>query len=207
MISYKVDYHHHSTGSDGHQTPHAVVVQALKDRVTHLCFTDHYPRPEETQDSYWKGQDVLYHNAKYVAEVAKLQREYKGKIDIRFGAELDWLEGYEDWMKKVIASNKFDYVLGSVHVMKVGNEWTSIDANRQVWEEIAGKLGGVEKFIQEYYRQRRLQIQSGLFDCVGHLDYIKLYNRQGDLFSEESSNYRAEVMMTLNELKKSKSAV
>ena len=41
-------------------------------------------------------------------------------------------------------------------------------------------------------------IKSGIYDSVGHLDYIKVYNEKQDLFSEQDNWYKKEVLGCLD---------
>jgi len=66
-----------------------------------------------------------------------------------------------------------------------------------LWEEISKKIG-IENLVKEYYRQVRLMIKSRLFDCVGHLDLIKIYNKDSELFDENAEWYRDAIFETLD---------
>lgn len=200
------NFHMHSIGSDGELTPEEIVKESIKVRIKYLCFTDHFKRPNETT---WFGKygDAHFHNKNYIKDIEKLKNKYSKKIEIFYGVELDWLEGYENWIKDTIKKNKFDFVIGSLHVMKMGGKWFPIDSSSEEWLELARAIGGIKNLIKEYYKQIKLMIRTRMFDCVGHLDYIKLFNRNFDLFSEKDREYKKEISEVLKEVKKAKMCI
>jgi histidinol-phosphatase (PHP family) len=202
----KINFHTHSKGSDGALAPEELVKQAIKAGITHLCFTDHYKRPEETIDEAWKGKDAHFHNKDYLEEVRKMQEKYKEEIKIFYGVELDWLEGYENWIKEVLEENKFDFVLGSIHVLNLNGRWLAFD-DKESWDECVREAGSEKELIKKYYQQTRLIARSKLFDCVGHFDYIKKENKNSALFNEKDDWYQKEVLETLDEIQKAEMCI
>lgn len=207
-----INFHMHSTGSDGRLTPEEVVKEALAANIQFMCFTDHYPEPEKMVLEIEKTRKVPrknrhFHSEEYKKEVARLQKEYRDKIDISFGVELDWFEEFKDWTKEQIEKNKFDFILGSVHALPLDKSHHYFDFgmnNDDRFAEIASKFSSIEEMIKVYYSQLRLMIKSGMYDCIGHFDYIKRHNAESRFFSEESEFYKKEVLETLDELEKSK---
>lgn len=190
-----LDFHLHSTGSDGAFPPKRVVDLAIKRGLKFICFTDHYPRPIDK-----KTQQYNPHS--YYLEVLRLKAKYKN-ISIFYGAEYDWLESYEQYIKHEIEKRNYDYILGSVHFVrgKDGN-LAIIDFSKESLLKIANELGSMQILVMEYYRQVRLMVQSKLFDSVAHLDLITKYNKDSCLFSEKDSWYQEEVFKTLDTIKK-----
>jgi len=204
----KINFHIHSLGSDGKLTPEEVIAESIKEGVKFICFTDHYRNPNEDIDPGWSR--THFHNKDYIAEVRRLQKEYAGKIDISFGVEMDWFEAFQDWIKKQIEINKFDYVLGSVHFLPLAEKFYNFDfgdGNEEKFKEILSTFKSIKTLVSVYYEQLRLMIQSGLYDAVGHFDYIKRNNAVLNLFSEDEDYYRKEVLSTLDVLAKSKMAM
>jgi len=192
-----VDFHIHSTGSDGKMEPEEVIEREIRLGTKYICFTDHLPFP---QDAFKIGKN--FHNQKYTQEIERLQKKYKAQIDISLGAECDYFEGREDWTKNLLKEKNYDYLLGSVHFLKINGEFFGIDSNKENWIKCARILGGKEKLIQKYYIQLRAMISSKLFDSVGHFDLVKIYNKDFSLFSEDSDFYKNEVLETLDLVKK-----
>ncbi|MFA7707575.1 MAG: histidinol-phosphatase [Candidatus Pacearchaeota archaeon] len=192
--------HNHSTGSDGKLTPEQVILKAIDLGWDYVYFTDHYFMPEETKID--AGGKFSFFNENYIKEIKPLQKKYSNKIKIYFGVEMGWLEEYPGWIKNEINKHEFDYVIGSVHDLKIEEKYTYIDSGVENFRDNAKKFGGVKFFVKEYFNQMKLMIQSGLYDCVGHLDAIKGSNKNNEFFSETEDWYKKEVLKVLDLIKK-----
>jgi len=201
--------HNHSTGSDGKLTPEELVKKAIELGWDYVYFTDHYSNPK----NLLKEKSIEYHdenffNENYLEEIKKLKEKYKDKIEVCFGVEFGWLNGYEKWLKEQSKKQDFDYVIGSIHDILDKNKTPhAMENGKENWLKSSESFGGIKQYIQEYYKQIKLLIKSNIFDSVGHLDYIKVYNAQGDLFSEDSDWYKKEISEVLDLIKKNKMAL
>jgi len=218
-----INFHLHSTGSDGKMTPEEVVKEAVVAKIRYMCFTDHSSFPEEFKETngphhptylkditHMQERRKKFHNKDYVNTIKILQKEYRDEINISFGIELDWLEYDLDWVKREIKKADYDYILGSVHSVPLEGIYWPIIAGREEREkfiEIAKRFGSVENFVKAYYQQIRNLVKSGLFDSIGHFDLIKMYNADSSLFSEDSDWYKQEISKTLEAIKKSRIAI
>ena len=89
--------HTHSIYSDGKSQPREIVEEAVRQGLTTLGFSEHSPLPFDNDFSV-KEADMPC----YVAEIAQLKAEFKGKIDIYCGLEADYLTGvYEDTLTEI----------------------------------------------------------------------------------------------------------
>jgi histidinol-phosphatase (PHP family) len=200
IMTIKINFHMHTTGSDGKLTPEQVIQEAIANKVEFMCFTDHFPSPDNL-DPYGEN----YYKEEGYKELLSLKEQYKDKIDISIGVEFDWIEGYSEWYKNEISKRKYDFVMGSIHALFDENKKPSgFWDNEEEIMRFMDKIGGTKRYVKEYYRQLRLMIASDVFDCVGHLDIIKLNNKNDVLFSEEDSWYKQEVKKTLKLLAESK---
>ncbi len=188
-----VNFHVHSTGSDGESSPEEMVLAAIDSGFKTICFTDHYKLPSE-----FSHEHDHFRSESYIKEVKKLQKKFKGKIEILLGAEFDWIEKFKAWTAEEIKTGDYDFVLGSVHFIFDGDEYIPIDSSREEWVQLAKKLGGEEQLARAYYGQMREMIKSKLFDCVSHFDLVKIYNKDSVLFSEFEPWYKDEVLKTLD---------
>jgi len=102
----------------------------------------------------------------YVEEALALKAEYADRIDVRVGIEADFVEGKEGELAALLASQPFDYVLGSVHYAYS----RSIFA-RERWTEEEP-----EAVWRDYYRLEALAARSGLFDILSHLTAVEAYS-------------------------------
>ena len=199
-----INFHVHTTGSDGTLTPEEMVKEAIKEGIKFMCFTDHFELPDKKKLFNAKHD---FHTPEYVKEIRQIQKEYKNKIDISFGGEFDWLPPYQEWLKKEIKKEKYDYVIGSVHFLEKDGQYYSYNfggAHGHLWGKNAEIFGGTKGFIKEYYNQVRLLAESGIYDSIGHLDAIRIYNKDSILFSEDESWYKEEVIKTLDVIAKAK---
>ena len=83
--------HTHSIYSDGKSQPREIVEEAVRQGLTTLGFSEHSPLPFDNDFSV-KEADMPC----YVAEIAQLKAEFKGKIDIYCGLEADYLTGVSE---------------------------------------------------------------------------------------------------------------
>lgn len=92
--------------------------------------------------------------ASYYKNVKEAQKKYRGKIEVRIGAEADYLSCFENDIKKEIAKFDFDYVMGSIHFIGAKVEYVEY-ANREL-------------VVSEYFKETKKLISSGLFDVLSH---------------------------------------
>lgn len=162
-----VDYHTHHE-----RCGHAVggledyIQAALAKGLKEIGLSDHQPllHVPHIEGSAMRGEEL----PGYVEEALQLQQKYRGQIDVKVGLEADWVEGYGEQVRDLLATYPFDYVIGSVHFLGDWDHTNSAELAR--WE---GR--DVYETYAEYYRQVRLAAGSGLFDIIGHLDVIKRF--------------------------------
>lgn len=178
------------------------IESAIEKRLDAICLTDHFPLPIDFDDP---TKDVRIDYPLYVKKVLAAKETYKEKIEVLLGAEFDWLPNHQNYIKEQVTKYPFDYVLGSVHYVldaKEKRKAYAIDFKEEDFFEGVTAYGSIEAFVKQYYLDVCDLIQSELFDGLGHLDRIKVFNT-GDIFSEESPWYRKIVLETLDILGKS----
>lgn len=200
------DYHTHSI-EHGLAKPRRVVdiIQAALDRgLSTICLTDHYPLPPGYEDpTDEKDCAMLFEDYPvYQQEVSQAIENFRGKINIRRGAEVDWLPEHVAWTRQEVGKWPFDYVMGSVHFIgriadSLGERNFLLDYKEEEFLRGVEFFGGIEALVTSYYREIRALARSGIFDGVGHIDLVKKYN-DGSLFSGNEPWYRETVAGTLN---------
>ena len=198
----KVNYHIHSTGSDGNFSPRQVIEKSIKAGIKYICFTDHYNYPKKLKDF---NVAKTSHKIEYSNEILNLKEEFKESIDISFGMEFDFLDKFEDYTKKEISKREYDFVMGSVHVVLDGDNFLSVPwepSHIGEWKNFIKIFGSEENAIRSYYEQVRKLVKSGLFDCVGHFDLIKNYYPGDWKTIEEQRWYKKIVLDILDQIKK-----
>lgn len=120
------DLHVHTTFSDGKNTPEEVVLEAIARKMEVLGFSDHSYTAFDESWCMKKGDTPLYR-----ACIARLRARYGDKIKILCGIEQDFYseeptEGY-------------DYVIGSVHYLRAGEEYIPVDESPELLRAAAEK--------------------------------------------------------------------
>lgn len=171
------DYHVHTTFSDGKNTPEEMVLAAIEKGMTAIGFSDHsYTAFDE---SYcMKKEDA----PRYRECIAKLKEKYKGQIKILCGIEQDF---YSD-----MPTQDYDYVIGSVHYLRLRDEYVPVDVSPDILRDAANRYfgGNMAALAAEYYRTVSRVVQRTNADIIGHFDLITKFNEDGALFDENAAS-------------------
>jgi histidinol-phosphatase (PHP family) len=165
-MAWPADYHlhtplcRHATGE-----PSDLAAQALKVGLTEIGFSDHSPMPRDDFDDWRMRADQL---DEYVQKVCKTQRDYPA-LAIKLALEVDYLPGYEDWIRGLAARHPWDYLIGSVHY--VSDSW-AVDNPAQLSE---WKTRNAFEVWSVYFDRLTQAANSGLFDIIGHADLPKKF--------------------------------
>jgi histidinol-phosphatase (PHP family) len=104
----------------------------------------------------------------YVEKVELARRKFPN-LNIKLALEVDYLPGYEDWIRDLSQRYPWDYLIGSVHYISPSwaidnplqlSEWRKHDAF-EVWTA--------------YFDRLNMAAESGLFDIIGHADLCKKF--------------------------------
>jgi histidinol-phosphatase (PHP family) len=137
------------------------IKQAIKNGTKYFGFSDHAPMNfnQEYRMSFKQMKS-------YERSVLELKEQYKKDIDILLAYEVDYLKNHMD--DRVLKAD-VDYLIGSVHFIgKWGFDNPEFIGNY--------KNRDIDKIWQEYFDEIEELAKSGLFDIVGHLDLIKVFN-------------------------------
>lgn len=165
-----IDYHtHHERCGHAVGRLEEYIVVALQKGIKEIGLSDHQPvlhiAPEDLLPEVAMPLEEL---PLYVQEALELQEKYRGQIEVRVGLEADWVEGYGEQVRELLAKYPFDYVIGSVHFL---GDWDHTDSRQLAgWDK-----RDVYETYAEYFQQVRLAAASGLFDTIGHIDVIKRF--------------------------------
>lgn len=193
----KVNYHTHTTGSDGKLKPEELIKLAIKKKFEILGITDHYYFPPGFRN--WGNK---YYSDKHYKELKNLKKKYKNKIKVLVNVEFDWLKDYKKWIIKEALRRKYDYRFISVHFIKIDKEYIPIDYTKKSFQKMVKNIGGAKKLVKIYYSNLRDAIKTNCFDVVAHMDIIKLWNKNSKYFSENENWYKKEIRKTLKLIKK-----
>ncbi len=166
-----VDYHLH-TPRCGHATGSLddYVRTGLERGLAEMGFADHLPLVHMHDDTLSMPVAEL---PAYVAEVLELGRRYP-EAALKLGIEADFVPTHLDRIASLVASQPFDYVIGSVHFI---DGWGFDDPRF---------LNGyrerdLPKLWRRYFELLGDAAESGLFDILAHPDLIKKFGMRPDV--------------------------
>ena len=186
----KRDLHVHSVYSDGKNTPEEIVAAAIALGLEEIAVTDHsYTWFDE---SYCIKKDAQ--NA-YIDEISALKARYSDKIRILCGIEQDYYSEEP--------TDRFDFVVGSVHYIKCGEQFVEVDHLSEARECIAGYFGGdSDAYAEKYFSTLSDVCRRTGCDIIGHFDLITKFCERETLFDTESPRYIAAWKGAVDELLK-----
>jgi histidinol-phosphatase (PHP family) len=150
----------------------AFIDSAIKQDFEEICFTDHMPLSiSNARDRIPKG------NVKQYCEAVKEKAiEYKGKISIKTGIEIDYHPGFYSEIENVLEQGNFDIIIGATHMHLLGH---NIKMNSMTPNEYA-KLS---------LQNTLLSIKSGYFDVIPHIDLYRWVYTQSERFPIKPGTY------------------
>jgi len=153
------DMHVHtdfSCDSDAEMKKYCSVAKQKKIDV--ICFTDHV-------DFNANDEDYGYYDAVRFFEDFN---EIKSKTDVKLLSGIEFSEPhlYNEQLKK-LGRYPYDFIIGSVHYVK-GMLPYSQEARKYSTEE----------FFNLYWQEVLESVESGGFDCLGHMDYPKKHYKE-----------------------------
>ena len=135
--------------------------RAIELGLREIGFSDHNPLPRGLAANVRMREDELDY---YVSRVLDLQFQYRGKIDVLLGLEMDYLEGLEAYLETQLTKYPWDYVIGSIHYLdpecRVGSWPRAFD-------------GATADLYARYFDLMRKLARSGLCDIIAHFDVPK----------------------------------
>ncbi|NQU31955.1 MAG: histidinol-phosphatase [Bacteroidetes bacterium] len=198
MINYNL--HLHSRYSDGNSEPEEYVHKAIELGFAYLGFTEHSPLPFDNPFSL-KQENV----DRYINTIDNLKEKYKNEIKLYRGLEMDFIPGISTDFGYWKNNCKTDYLIGSVHLVKpplTDELWFTDGPNCETYDQgLNDYFGGdIKKAVKAYYDQMNEMIETQMFDIVGHVDKIKMHNKDR-YFKEEELWYQKLVDESLDLIK------
>ncbi|MGM8838110.1 histidinol-phosphatase HisJ family protein [Thermus sp. 93170] len=163
-----VDSHVH-TPLCGHAegAPGEYLFQARRAGLRGLIFTDHSPMPAwYDPQSRMRLSELPF----YLLALERV-RELHPELYVGIGLEADFHPGTEAFVRTLLKSYPFDYVIGSVHYL---GAWPLDHPDHQeeyAWREL-------KEVFRSYFHEVERAAQSGLFHAIGHLDLPKKFGHR-----------------------------
>lgn len=131
--------------------------------IAELAITDHV---DFAPTAPGFGSSTFADRERAVREAAE---RWAGRgLAIRFGAEITWDQDWADDIAAHLTANAYDFVIGSVHIYR---DSPYAAANVAGW--VAGRT--LPEVMAPYFDEVTAAARSGLFDVVGHLDFVKRF--------------------------------
>ena len=174
------DCHVHTVFSDGKNTAEEMVLAALDLGMEVLGFSDHSFTRFDT--SYCMPEESI---GAYRAEIGRLKEKYAGRITLLCGIEQDAFAEYP--------AKEYDYSIGSVHYVKLEDEYVPVDETPEILIRAAEKYfrGDIYALAEEYYRTVGELPERQEPSWIGHFDLINKFNEGGRLFDPSAPRLRA----------------
>ncbi|MCX6246298.1 MAG: histidinol-phosphatase [Bacteroidetes bacterium] len=188
--------HTHSNFSDGSSDPEDYIKEAVSQGFDSLGFSDHSPVPFENKFAI--PQESL---DEYVDTILALKKKYPS-LSILLAFEVDYIPGLTQPFELYRKTYALDYLIGSVHLVKneaSGKLWFIDGPDISIYDNGLKEIfsGDAGLAVTAYYRQLQEMISTQKPDIIGHLDKIKMYNRDR-FFSEQEPWYGKLVEETLD---------
>ncbi|NMD38805.1 MAG: histidinol-phosphatase HisJ family protein [Christensenellaceae bacterium] len=181
--------HTHTNYVDGVDSPRQMVEYALSFGLESLGFSEHAHTYFDDSCCMTKAQTLEYFD-----EINSLKAEYKGKIDIYLGLEID--------LHDIRVYEGLDYTIGSLHCLPVEGKLYPVDYKPQMTQFIKEKgynNDGVAMAV-DYLKILSKNIALSDADIVGHIDLPTKFNGDNILFDEDSSEYKNAVIKAVDSI-------
>lgn len=161
----RADYHMHTSFSkDAHFTPEEMIKGAIKKGLCTICITDHMDK-----DVQIHGEEFVFEAEQYFPTLMDLKEKYQKEIEVLIGVEMGMQPHLADYFKEYVQKYPFDYVIGSVHVIK------GVDPYYPEYFENKSDAEAFGEMFEE--TMENLQLYQD-YDTLGHLDYIVRYGKR-----------------------------
>ena len=154
--------HTHTTFCDGQSTAEEMVQKAIEKGFVSLGFSGHAYTPFELTSCMKDEQG-------YINEINRLKKVYKGQIEIYLGTEEDAFA--------LIDRSKYEYIIGSLHFLKIDGKILPIDIGNEYMQRCFEAFDkNAERMAECYYSTFTDYLMKRRPDVVGHFDLIKKYD-------------------------------
>ncbi len=159
-----LDAHVHTDFSHDSDVPiDTYAREALERGIAEIAITDHVDFAPGAPGTPFVDFDDRERTAREAAE-----RWGPQGLAIRFGVEITWDSRFETEIRDHLRRHAYDFTIGSVHVFK---DSPFAAARAATW--VAGKR--LPDIMAPYFGEVELAARSGLFDALGHLDFVKRF--------------------------------
>ncbi|MBR5065100.1 MAG: histidinol-phosphatase [Oscillospiraceae bacterium] len=176
----KQDLHVHTVFCDGKSTPREMTEAAVRAGIETLGFSGHSHTPIDETYCMTPAGTVAYRK-----EIARLREEYRGRIEILLGIEMDYFSDDDP--------SFYDYVIGSVHYVESDGRYFAVDESPGLLLEAVEEGFGGDPYAlcEAYYALVGDVVRKTGASVVGHFDLVTKFQEMMPLFDEENPRYTA----------------
>ena len=186
--------HTHNTFCDGKNTVREMIETAISLGFLSIGISSHCYTGYDTDVCGIKKEKV----DDYYSTVLTLKEEYRDKIDVFLGLEIESREKGE--IRSVIDS-RLDYSIGSVHLFRNNGVFYSVDNTPEEWKAALSAFGGnALDLVENYLEELASFAEDTPFDILGHFDLYTKFNEKEMLFDDNSSSYKALALKYLDRI-------
>jgi histidinol-phosphatase (PHP family) len=171
------NFHSHSQLCDGKECMEDYVKAAILKNFKALGFSSHSPLPFE---NVWSLSRENF--GQYVKDALYLKEKYRNVIDLYLGLEIDYIPVHSDNFASFVVDTPLDYSIGSIHLVRHpenGKIWF-IDGPEEGFINGVAEIfdGDYREAVTAFYRQSIEMIRTQKPDIIGHLDKVKMHNKE-----------------------------
>lgn len=180
MYSHIVDFHVHTDNSyDGNHSATFICEQAEFNNLRAVAFTDHC-EVDRCINDYAHERAVF----QTFFEIAKVKSAFRGRFLVLNGIELGQPTFAPEIAERILKSQKFDVVLGSIHNLRDGFDPYYGDSFTEA---------GTHTFLKEYFYEIIQMCEWGNFDVLAHLTYPLRYFFAKSGITVNLNDYKQEI--------------
>lgn len=186
--------HTHCNFCDGADSMNSLIEKALSLGFTSLGFSSHAYTPFDNSFCIKKENEQ-----NYFTQFEMLKKKYSDKIEI--------LNGYEYDIFSEADTSECDFLIGSVHYIKIEKNYLSVDESASQTRKNIDCFfdSNAMKYACAYYETISKLSTYGNFDIVGHFDLVTKFNEKDMLIDVSSKKYKAAAIDALDEVLKTNS--
>ncbi|MCI7098041.1 MAG: histidinol-phosphatase HisJ family protein [Lachnospiraceae bacterium] len=158
------DSHIHTAFSSDSETPVRMQIERAADLGMEAVYITDHQDFDFPGDIY--GMSFRFDTQDYMKTILHLREEYRNRIEVRTGVELGLMTHLKDTLENYVSSWSFDYVIGSVHLVRKMDPY---------YPEFYEGRTSREAYL-EYFETTLDNVRlHSCFDALGHLDYVVRY--------------------------------
>ncbi len=184
----RADFHTHTSFCDGKNTPREMVRAAWEKGFTDFGISGH--ADYSFCDPGFGMSDAALE--RYKQELFKLREEYRDRMNLYIGIELDCLGPVQS----------AEYVIGSTHCVCKNGEYVSVDDTEERLTEAVARLwdGDWYAFARDYFETEATVYERTKCDWVGHFDLLTKFNEGFRHFDETRDAYLEPALAAMRRL-------